>query len=112
MKHPHNNNYEEFSQTIESNREQADDSQLIINQQKSSWISPSGDPQRHSLVKKSLNNVKSIIKKAKDGLMASGQGESVGDLSRKFYSNPFEVNHEQVQIELGGSFAPEGQNLP
>lgn len=44
MKHPQNNNYEDFSQTIESNREGADDSQLIINQQKSSGIAGSGDP--------------------------------------------------------------------
>jgi len=80
MKHPQNNNYEDFSQTIESNREGADDSQLIINQQKSSGINDSGDPQRHSMVKKSLNNVKSIIKKAKDGLKASGQGESIGEM--------------------------------
>ena len=56
--------------------------------------------------------MKSIIKKAKDGLKASGQGESIGDLQRKFYSNPFEVNHEQVQIELGGSIAAEGQKFP
>jgi hypothetical protein len=37
---PHvlNNNLEEFSRTIESNREHADESLLILNQQKSQGI--------------------------------------------------------------------------
>ena len=84
MKHPVKYNYDDFTQTIESNREGADDSQLILNQQKSSGLADRGEANRPSMVKKSLNNLTSMIRKAKDGLKASGQAESIGEI-RKYY---------------------------
>jgi hypothetical protein len=83
-----------------------------LNQQKSRDIYDKEDATRPSIVKKSLNNVKNIIRKAKDGLMASSQGETTTEMQPKGYANPFEVNHDQVQIELEGSIAAGAQEWP
>jgi hypothetical protein len=77
-----------------------------LKQKRNREMMDKGDATRPSIVKKSLNNVKNIIRKAKDGLMASGQAEIGAEIHPQAYSNPFEVNHDQVQIELGGSIAP------
>ena len=69
-------------------------------------------------MKKSLNGVKNILKKAADGMRTSGQAETMAEFQgiglnqSKFAQNALEVNHDQVEIELESPYPGECQETP